>query len=57
MLPPNLSPRLDGPRPTSRVFVPFAFFYMKQPLRLDFPWAALCLVGAVYFMFRGHVVA
>src|SRR6478609_5598620 len=41
---------------TLAVFVPFAFFYMKQPLRLDFLWAALCLVGAVYFMFRGHVV-
>jgi uncharacterized protein (DUF486 family) len=36
------------------VFVPFAFFYMKQPLRLDFLWAALCLFGAVYFVFRGH---
>ena len=36
------------------VFVPFAWLYMKQPLRLDFLWAALCLVGAVYFVFRGH---
>jgi uncharacterized protein (DUF486 family) len=36
------------------VFVPFAFFYMKQPLRLDFLWAALCVMGAVYFVFRGH---
>jgi len=34
------------------VFVPFAFFYMDQPLKLDFLWAALCLVGAVYFIFR-----
>ena len=34
------------------VFVPFALLYMKEPLRLDFLWAALCLVGAVYFMFR-----
>jgi uncharacterized protein (DUF486 family) len=34
------------------VFVPFALFYMKQPLRLDYLWAALCLVGAAYFMFR-----
>jgi len=41
---------------TLAVFVPFAFFYMKQPLRLDFLWAALCIVGAVYFMFRGQVV-
>jgi uncharacterized protein (DUF486 family) len=39
------------------VFVPFALFYMKQPLRLDFLWAALCIVGAVYFVFRGHPAA
>ena len=37
---------------TLAVFVPFAFFYMKQPLRLDFLWASLCIVGAVYFAFR-----
>ena len=37
---------------TLSVFVPFAFFYMRQPLKLDFLWAGLCLVGAVYFMFR-----
>ena len=36
------------------VFVPFAYYYMKQPLRLDFLWAALCICGAVYFVFRGH---
>lgn len=35
------------------VFAAFAFVYMKEPLRLDYLWAALCLVGAVYFMFRG----
>ena len=34
------------------VFVPFALYYMKEPLRLDFFWAGLCLVGAAYFMFR-----
>jgi hypothetical protein len=34
------------------VFVPFAIFYMKQPIKLDFLWAALCLMGAVYFVFR-----
>jgi len=34
------------------VFVPFAIFYMKQPIKLDFLWAALCLMGAVYFIFR-----
>jgi uncharacterized protein (DUF486 family) len=38
---------------TLLVFVPFAFFYMRQPFRWDFVWASLCLVGAVYFMFRG----
>lgn len=34
------------------VFVPFAVFYMRESLRLDFLWAALCLIGAAYFMFR-----
>lgn len=34
------------------VFVPFAILYMKEPLKLDYLWAALCLVGAVYFIFR-----
>ena len=38
---------------TLAVFVPFAIIYMRQPLRLDFLWAALCLCGAVYFVFRG----
>lgn len=37
---------------TLSVFVPFAVFYMQQPLKLDFIWAGLCLMGAVYFMFR-----
>ena len=37
---------------TLLVFVPFAVFYMNQPLKLDYLWAALCLVGAVYFIFR-----
>ncbi|MDQ3281351.1 MAG: DMT family protein [Acidobacteriota bacterium] len=35
------------------VFIPFAVLYMRQPLKLNFLWAALCMVGAVYFMFRG----
>ena len=34
------------------VFVPFVFFYLDQPLKLDYLWAGLCLVGAVYFIFR-----
>lgn len=37
---------------TLAVFIPFAVFYMKQPLKLDFVWAGLCLVAAAYFMFR-----
>jgi uncharacterized protein (DUF486 family) len=37
---------------TLTVFVPFAVFYMKQPLKLDYLWASLCMLGAVYFMFR-----
>ncbi|MCK7468289.1 MAG: DMT family protein [Desulfosudis oleivorans] len=37
---------------TMIVFAGFAILYMKQPLKLDFLWAALCMVGAVYFMFR-----
>jgi len=34
------------------VFVPFAVYYMRQPLKMDYLWAALCIVGAVYFVFR-----
>jgi len=37
---------------TLTVFVPFAVLYMKQPIKLDFLWAGLCLLGAVYFIFR-----
>jgi len=37
---------------TLAVFMPFAIFYMNQSFRLDFVWAGLCMVGAVYFMFR-----
>lgn len=37
---------------TLSVFVPFALFYMKQPLKLDYLYAGLCLLGAVYFIFR-----
>ena len=37
---------------TLTVFVPFVLLYMRQPLKLDYLWAALCLVGAVYFIFR-----
>ncbi len=34
------------------VFVPFVVYYMRQPLKLDYLWASLCMLGAVYFMFR-----
>ena len=37
---------------TLSVFVPFAVLYMGQPLKLDYLWAGLCLLGAVYFIFR-----
>ena len=42
---------------TLSVFVPFAVLYMKQQLRWDYLWAGLCIVGAVYFMFRGQRIA
>ena len=41
---------------TLTVFVPFAILYMKQPVKLDYLWASLCILGAVYFMFRGYRV-
>jgi uncharacterized protein (DUF486 family) len=37
---------------TLSVFVPFVVIYMRQPLKLDYLWAALCIMGAVYFVFR-----
>jgi uncharacterized protein (DUF486 family) len=37
---------------TLTVFVPFVMLYMRQPLKLDYLWAALCMLGAVYFVFR-----
>lgn len=39
---------------TLTVFVPFAFFYLKEPLKLDYLWAGLCILGAVYFIFRSR---
>jgi uncharacterized protein (DUF486 family) len=42
---------------TLSVFVPFAFFYLKEPLKLDYLWAALCIMGAVYFVFRSKLVS
>lgn len=40
---------------TLSVFVPFALFYMKERLSLDYLWAALCMCGAVYFIFRSKI--
>ena len=40
---------------TLTVFVPFAWLHMKEPLKLDYLWAALCILGAVYFMFRDRL--
>ena len=37
---------------TLAVFAPFALYFMRQPLKLDYLWAALCMLGAVYFVFR-----
>lgn len=41
---------------TLSVFVPFALFYMKEPFRMDFVWAGLCLLGAVFFIFRQDIM-
>jgi uncharacterized protein (DUF486 family) len=41
---------------TLTVFVPFAFYYLKEPLKLDYLWAALCILGAVLFIFRSRWV-
>ena len=40
---------------TLSVFVPFAIFYLREPLKLDYLWAALCILGAVFFMFRSKL--
>ncbi len=40
---------------TLSVFVPFSVMYLKEPLKLDYLWAGLCLLGAVYFMFRSRL--
>ena len=42
---------------TLTVFVPFAVFYLREPIKLDYLWAALCICGAVYFVFREEVGA
>ena len=40
---------------TLSVFVPFSVMYLKEPLKLDYLWAGLCLIGAVYFIFRSKL--
>jgi len=42
---------------TLSVFVPFALLYLKEPLKLDYLWAALCILAAVYFVFRSRLGA
>jgi uncharacterized protein (DUF486 family) len=39
---------------TLTIFVPFAIFYLREPLKLDYLWAALCILGAAYFIFRSR---
>lgn len=34
------------------IFIPFAYFYLKEPIKMDYVWAGLCLLGAVFFIFR-----
>jgi len=41
---------------TLTVFVPFALFYLKEPLKLDYLWSALCIMGAVFFAFRSRLM-
>jgi len=41
---------------TLTVFVPFAVYYLKEPLKLDYLWAALCVMAAVFFVFRSKLV-
>ena len=40
---------------TLTVFVPFALFYLKEPIKLDYLWAGLCILGAVFFIFRDRL--
>ncbi|SDW29885.1 hypothetical protein SAMN05421882_100715 [Nitrosomonas communis] len=40
---------------TLSIFIPFAVFYLKEPLKLDYLWAGLCMIGAAYFMFRDKI--
>jgi uncharacterized protein (DUF486 family) len=42
---------------TLSVFVPFSIWFLKEPIRLDYLWAALCMCGAVYFIFRQELAA
>lgn len=42
---------------TLSVFVPFSIWFLREPIRLDYLWAALCMCGAVFFIFRSELVA
>ena len=41
---------------TLSVFIPFAIYYLKEPIKLDYLWAALCVLGAVFFVFRSRFI-
>lgn len=40
---------------TLSVFLPFAYYYLREPVKLDYLWAALCILGAVFFVFKGKL--
>jgi len=42
---------------TLAVFVPFSIWFLREPIKLDYLWAALCMCGAVFFIFRSELVA
>jgi hypothetical protein len=41
---------------TLSIFIPFSVFYMKEPLKLDYLWATICILGAVFFIFKGKFI-
>ena len=45
-----------APVPVRPLFVPFAVLYMKEPFKLDYLWAGLCILGAVFFIFRDKLM-
>jgi hypothetical protein len=41
---------------TLSIFIPFSVFYMKEPLKMDYLWATICILGAVFFIFKGKFI-